>query len=196
LMATNQEESADLLYAMRAVMVLLGSGIGLESALQMIGRGGYGAISRDFREVISNLQRGSKLEQELAKLSRDASTKAYSRFLNTLRTNVTSDTDLLRALEQQSEREEEERNDKLSTYIEKLSGLPTILLTVGMLSPIIFGVVAMLPTIQPGLLNNPWLPGTGYLVLMANLFGPVLLLTILLMVLIGYRAHSSDPGVI
>ncbi|MBJ84623.1 MAG: hypothetical protein CMB52_03805 [Euryarchaeota archaeon] len=195
-MATNQEESADLLYAMRAVMVLLGSGIGLESALQMIGRGGYGAISRDFREVISNLQRGSKLEQELAKLSRDASTKAYSRFLNTLRTNVTSDTDLLRALEQQSEREEEERNDKLSTYIEKLSGLPTILLTVGMLSPIIFGVVAMLPTIQPGLLNNPWLPGTGYLVLMANLFGPVLLLTILLMVLIGYRAHSSDPGVI
>ena len=195
-MATNQEESAALLYAMRAVMVLLGSGIGLESALQMIGRGGYGAISRDFREVISNLQRGSKLEQELAKLSRDASTKAYSRFLNTLRTNVTSDTDLLRALEQQSEREEEERNDKLSTYIEKLSGLPTILLTVGMLSPIIFGVVAMLPTIQPGLLNNPWLPGTGYLVLMANLFGPVLLLTILLMVLIGYRAHSSDPGVI
>ena len=29
-MATNQQESADLLYAMRAVMVLLGSGIGLE----------------------------------------------------------------------------------------------------------------------------------------------------------------------
>ena len=41
-MATDQEESADLLYAMRAVMVLLGSGIGIESALQMIGRGGYG----------------------------------------------------------------------------------------------------------------------------------------------------------
>ena len=115
-MATNQEESADLLYAMRAVMVLLGSGIGLESALQMIGRGGYGAISRDFKGVIANLQKGSQLEQELAKLSRDASTKAYSRFLNTLRTNVTSDTDLLRALQQQSEREEEERNDKLGLH--------------------------------------------------------------------------------
>ena len=53
-MATDQEESADLLYAMRAVMVLLGSGIGIESALQMIGRGGYGVISRDFKEVITN----------------------------------------------------------------------------------------------------------------------------------------------
>ena len=44
-MATDAEESADLLYAMRAVMVLLGSGIGLEAAMQMIGRGGYGVIS-------------------------------------------------------------------------------------------------------------------------------------------------------
>ena len=55
-MATNAEESADLLYAMRAVMVLLGSGIGLEAAMQMIGRGGYGVISKDFREIIDILR--------------------------------------------------------------------------------------------------------------------------------------------
>ena len=186
-MATNQEESADLLYAMRGVMVLLGSGIGLESAIQMIGRGGYGAISRDFKEIISNLQRGSKLEQELARLSRDASTKAYSRFLNTLRTNVTSDTDLLRALEQQSEREEEERNDKLSAYIEKLSGLPTILLTFGMLSPIIFGIGAMIPVIAPGLMTSG-IPGMSSLAAAASCFGPALFLTVAMMLLIGYRA--------
>ena len=106
-MATNAEESADLLYAMRAVMVLLGSGIGLEAAIQMIGRGGYGVISKDFNEILGNLQRGSKLENELSRLSSKAKSKAYSRFLSTLRTNVTSDSDLLRALEQQSEREEE-----------------------------------------------------------------------------------------
>ena len=194
-MATNQEESADLLYAMRAVMVLLGSGIGIESALQMIGRGGYGVISRDFNEVISNLQRGSQLEQELARLSRGASTKAYSRFLNTLRTNVTSDTDLLRALQQQSEREEEERNDKLGAYIEKLSGLPTILLTFGMLSPIIFGIAAMIPVIAPGLMTSG-IPGMAGLAAAAGCFGPALFLTVAMMILIGYRAHSSDPGVI
>ena len=65
-MASNQQESADLLYAMRAVMVLLGSGIGLEAAMQMISRGGYGVISKDFKEALSNLQRGSKLEEELS----------------------------------------------------------------------------------------------------------------------------------
>ena len=194
-MASNQEESADLLYAMRAVMVLLGSGIGLESALQMIGRGGYGAISRDFKRVIANLQKGSQLEQELSKLSRDASTKAYSRFLNTLRTNVTSDTDLLRALQQQSEREEEERNDKLAAYIEKLSGLPTILLTFGMLSPIIFGIAAMIPVIAPGLMTSG-IPGMASVAAAAGCFGPALMFTVVMMALIGYRAHSSDPGVI
>ena len=194
-MASDQAESADLLYAMRAVMVLLGSGIGLEAAMQMISRGGYGVISKDFNDALTNLQRGSKLEQELARLSGKASSKAYSRFLNTLRTNVTSDSDLLRALEQQSEREEEERNEKLATYIEKLSGLPTILLTFGILSPILFGIVAMLPTMAPELRDNPFMD-FGAIMSAAAMFGPALLFTVILMAMIGYRAHSRDPGVI
>ncbi|MEE2748120.1 MAG: type II secretion system F family protein [Candidatus Thermoplasmatota archaeon] len=194
-MATNAEESADLLYAMRAVMVLLGSGIGLEAAMQMIGRGGYGVISKDFREIIGNLQRGSKLESELSKFSSKAKSKAYSRFLSTLRTNVTSDSDLLRALEQQSEREEEERNDKLAEYIEKLSGLPTMLLTFGILSPIIFGIGAMIPIIAPGLMTSG-LPGVSGLGAAAGCLGPALFGTLILMGLVGYKAHSKDPGVI
>ena len=68
-MASEREESSDLLYTMRAVMVLMNSGIGLESALQMIARGGYGVISEDFRRVLDNLQRGGKLEDELSKLA-------------------------------------------------------------------------------------------------------------------------------
>ena len=194
-MATSAEESADLLYAMRAVMVLLGSGIGLEAAMQMIGRGGYGVISKDFKEAIANLQRGSKLESEFSRLSAKANGKAYSRFLNTLRANVTSDTDLVRALAQQSEREEEERNDKLATYIEKLSGMPTILLTFGILSPIIFGIAAMIPVIAPGLMASG-IPGMSSIASAAACFGPALFLTLLVMAMFGYKAHSSDPGVI
>jgi pilus assembly protein TadC len=178
---------------MRAVMVLLGSGIGLEAAMQMIGRGGYGVISKDFREIIDNLQRGSKLESEFARLSTKAKSKAYSRFLNTLRTNVTSDTDLIRALTQQSEREEEERNDKLAKYIEKLTKMPEILLTLGMLMPIIFGIPAMLPVISPSSMS---LPGMGMIPVVGALLGPALFFTWILMLLIGYKAHSSDPGVI
>ena len=127
-------------------------------------------------------------------MSTKASSKAYSRFLNTLRTNVTSDTDLVRALTQQSDREEEERNDKLAEYIEKLSGLPTILLTVGILSPIIFGMIAMLPVIAPDIMS--FVDSSGTIMGLAGCFGPTLFLTTLLMALLGYKAHSSDPGVI
>ena len=108
---------------------------------------------------------------------------------------MTSDSDLLRALEQQSEREEEERNEKLATYIEKLSGLPTILLTFGILSPILFGIVAMLPTMAPELRDNPFMD-FGAIMSAAAMFGPALLFTVILMAMIGYRAHSRDPGVI
>ena len=193
-MATEREESADLLYAMRAVMVLMGSGIGLEAAMQMIGRGGYGVISQDFRDVILNLQRGARLEDELTRLTQQASGNSDRRFLGTLRANVTSDTDLVRSLTQQTDREEEDRNDKLREYIESISSLPTLLLVFGILSPIIFGIIAMLPVIAPDVMS--FIDTSGTIAALATCFGPVLLFTVILMGLIGYKAHSSDPGVI
>ncbi|MEE3083074.1 MAG: type II secretion system F family protein [Candidatus Thermoplasmatota archaeon] len=194
-MASEREESSDLLYTMRAVMVLMNSGIGLESALQMIARGGYGVISEDFRRVLDNLQRGGKLEDELSKLASSAKSQGYRRFLGTLRTNVSSDTDLVRSLQQQSDREEEERNEKLKQYIESVSGLPTMMLTLGILSPITFGIPAMLPIIAPDILNSG-LAGLDSVLQAAACFGPALFFTTILLGLIGYRAHSKDPGVI
>lgn len=194
-MATEREESSDLLYTMRAVMVLMNSGIGLESALQMIARGGYGVISDDFRQVLENLQRGGKLEDEFSRLASSAKSQAYRRFLGTLRTNVSSDTDLVRSLQQQADREEEERNEKLKEYIETVSGLPTMMLTLGILSPITFGIPAMLPIIAPDILTSG-LAGMDSVVQVATCFGPALFVTTVLLGFLGYRAHSKDPGVI
>ncbi|MDP6907136.1 MAG: type II secretion system F family protein [Candidatus Thalassarchaeaceae archaeon] len=194
-MASEREESSDLLYAMRAIMVMMNSGIGLEAALQMIGRGGYGVISKDFQGILENLQRGARLEDEFGRLSTSVKSKAYKRLLGTLRSNVSSDTDLVRALQQQADREEEERNEKLKGYIETVSGLPTMLLTLGILSPIIFGIPAMLPIIAPDILNSG-LAGMGSIAQAAACFGPALFFTTILIGLVGYRAHSKDPGVI
>lgn len=189
-----QEESASLLYAMRAMMILMGAGIGLEAAMQMISRGGYGIISVDFKNCLANLQKGARLEEEFSRMGIDAATSPYKRFLSTLRNNVASDTDLVRALDQQAEREEEERNDKLKSYITSLESLPTLLLTIGILSPIIFGIIAMLPVIAPDMMV--FLDTSGTIATLASCFGPVLLFTAILLGLLGYKAHSSDPGVI
>jgi len=192
-MASALEEEADLIYAMRAVQVLLGSGIGLETAMQIIGRGGYGVISRDFAQVLDNLQRGKRLEEEFTRLYTQSSSQGYRRFLNALRNNVASDTDLLRTLQQQAEREEEERNEKLQSYIETLSGLPTMMLIFGMLTPIIFGTMAVVPLLAGDLLTA--IPGGESLLAAEKMFKPSLFVSLIVMAAVGVKAHTKDPGV-
>ncbi len=191
-MSSTQQEERDLLYSMRALQVLVGSGIGLETAMHIIGRGGYGVISTDFASVLNNLGRGSRLEDELTKIHTRSKSTSYRRFITTLRNNVANDTDLMRSLEQQAEREEEERNEKMKEYIEVLSGLPTLMLTFGMLAPIIFGTIAIIPLMMAG--DNPFID-MGTISAAASCFGPSLLGSVVAMVLVGMRAHTKDPGV-
>ena len=191
-MSSTQQEERDLLYSMRALQVLVGSGIGLETAMHIIGRGGYGVISTDFATILNNLGRGSRLEDELAKIHTRSKSTSYRRFINTLRNNVANDTDLLRSLEQQAEREEEERNEKMKEYIEVLSGLPTMMLTFGMLAPIIFGTVAIIPLMMTA--DNPFID-MSTISAAASCFGPSLLASVAAMVFVGMRAHTKDPGV-
>ena len=47
-----QEESRDLLYAIRALEIMMSSGVGLEAAILSIAGGGYGIISEDFQKMI------------------------------------------------------------------------------------------------------------------------------------------------
>ena len=42
------DESKEILYVIRTLDVLMGSGVGLEAAIHSIAQGGYGVISKDF----------------------------------------------------------------------------------------------------------------------------------------------------
>jgi hypothetical protein len=41
------DESKEVLYVIRTLSVLMGSGVGLEAAIHSISQGGYGIISKD-----------------------------------------------------------------------------------------------------------------------------------------------------
>ncbi len=105
-MASIEKEDKDLLYALRAMDVLLGAGIGLESVLINIGRGGYGEISNDFAKMIAEVKKGNKLEEQFQRSSARTKSVGYKRLLDTMRANVTSNTDLIEALRRQADREE------------------------------------------------------------------------------------------
>ena len=55
-----QEESRDLLYAIRALEIMMSSGVGLEAAILSIAGGGYGIISEDFQKMIKQQKKGKK----------------------------------------------------------------------------------------------------------------------------------------
>ena len=138
-----QEESKDLLYAIRALEIMMSSGIGLEAAILSIAGGGYGIISEDFQKMIKQQKKGKKLEVALRDLMKKSSSKGYNKLLTTMYNNVKSNTDVLKTLSMQAAAEEEERNEKMQKYIEDLGGLPESLLSIGMISPILLGLIGL-----------------------------------------------------
>ena len=126
------EESREILYVIRAMDVMMSSGVGLEAAMHTIGRGGYGVISEDFAGVLQRLQSGKSpgLDKELKKLMTTSETDGYRRLLNTLHTNLTQNTDVIETLRKLGARMEEERSEAVKEYIEGLGGLPETMLSI------------------------------------------------------------------
>ncbi|MBJ99587.1 MAG: hypothetical protein CMB48_01065 [Euryarchaeota archaeon] len=188
-----QEESRDLLYAIRALEIMMSSGVGLEAAILSISGGGYGIISEDFQKMIKQQKKGKKLEIALRDLMKKASSKGYKKLLTTMYNNVKSNTDVLKTLQMQAEAEEEERNEKMQKYIEDLGGLPESLLSIGMISPILLGLVGLAPQLMgdAGAIMGT-LPSNST---MMNMVRIGLGITLLGMAFIGMKAHTKDPGV-
>ena len=84
----DQEESKDLLYAIRALEIMMSSGVGLEAAILSISGGGYGIISADFEKMIKQQKKGKTLEVSLRELMKKASSKGYNKLLTTMYNNV------------------------------------------------------------------------------------------------------------
>ena len=77
-------------------------------------------------------------------------------------------------------------------YIEALEGMPTALLTVGMLGPIVLPLMAVAPYLFAGASGLIDVPGPG-VARMATFGG--LAFCVFAMGMIGLKAHTRDPGV-
>ena len=139
-----QMSSCELLFVLRALEVLLSSGVGLEAGVHMM-KGGYGAVSEDFSKIMKGVGTGRTLEDELRAAKKRAVSEGYKRLINSLINNVTQNTDLVDTLRVQADRMEEERSEAVAAYIEELGGMPETLLTLGMLGPIVLSLVGLFP---------------------------------------------------
>ena len=188
------DEKREVLYVIRAMDVLMSSGIGLEATVHSISQGGYGVISDDFSKMMENVRKGGRpLEKELKTLMKKVETEGYRRLLNIMHMNITQHTDIIETLKKQGTRMEEERTEDVKKYIEDLSGVPESLLSIGMIGPIILSVFGLFPQLMGGEGMGDIMPipeqSTINVVLNIGLF-----MTLLVMVMIGLKTHTKDPG--
>ncbi|MBJ13870.1 MAG: type II secretion system F family protein [Candidatus Poseidoniaceae archaeon] len=188
------DEKREVLYVIRAMDVLMSSGIGLEATVHSISQGGYGVISEDFAKMMENVRKGGRpLEKELKSLMKNVETEGYRRLLNIMHMNITQNTDIIETLKKQGTRMEEERTEDVKKYIEDLSGVPESLLSIGMIGPIILSVFGLFPQLMGGEGMGDIMPipeqSTINVILNIGLF-----MTLLVMVMIGVKTHTKDPG--
>ena len=188
------DEKREVLYVIRAMDVLMSSGIGLEATVHSISQGGYGVISEDFAKMMENVRKGGRpLEKELKTLMKNVETEGYRRLLNIMHMNITQNTDIIETLKKQGTRMEEERTEDVKKYIEDLSGVPESLLSIGMIGPIILSVFGLFPQLMGGEGMGDIMPipeqSTINVILNIGLF-----MTLLVMVMIGVKTHTKDPG--
>ncbi|MEC8141876.1 MAG: type II secretion system F family protein, partial [Candidatus Thermoplasmatota archaeon] len=140
------DEKREVLYVIRAMDVLMSSGIGLEATVHSISQGGYGIISEDFKNMMEKVRKGGRpLAKEIKALMGKVETEGYRRLLNIMHMNITQNTDIIETLKKQGSRMEEERTEDVKKYIEDLSGVPESLLSIGMIGPIILAVLGLFP---------------------------------------------------
>ena len=184
-------ESREILYVIRTMDVLLGSGVGLEATIHSIAQGGYGIISEDFSKLMTNIQKGTSLEKELRNTLRSCETDGYKRLINTMLNNVTQNTDLIETLRKQAGRMEEERSTDVKKYIEELGGLPETLLSIGMIGPIILAIVGVVPQLMDA--ETDFIGVTQYAPMMNSVVSGGLFFTLIFMKMVE-RTRSARCG--
>ena len=132
----------ELLYALRAMSVLLGTGVGLESAMKHVSDADYGEISVIFGQVLrESAEGGGYLSDSLRKTMERTTSEGFKKALNAMILGSTGEINLVESLEKLAEKETRNRQVAIEKYIERISGITEIYLIMGILVPIM--LVAM-----------------------------------------------------
>lgn len=131
----------ELLYAIRAMSVLLSTGVGLEMAMKHVAENDYGEISMLFAQALDESARGGYLEEALKRIQNQTRSTSFKKVITTMIIGSKGDINLVESLEKIAERETKEREVDIEKFVESLGSKSEIFMTGGILMPIIIIVV-------------------------------------------------------
>ena len=131
----------ELMHAIRALTVILNSGVGLEMALKMLAEGEYGDISRDLGKALNEARQGGTLEHSLQHLKASTRSQGYRKLLSTLVMGLRGDVNIVDSLDRMATRETQVREVETERFIETISSRTETFMVLGILTPIIIIVM-------------------------------------------------------
>ena len=183
----------ELLYAIRAIEVLLESGVGVAEAMKHVADEDYGDLSGVFKQIFRDTDSGRAFGDSIRTQSRKTNSAGLRRVLTTLVMSVEEDTNVIDRLRSIAEKEARDRRIELDGFIERLSGVSEQFLILSILGPLIVVIGAVIS----GILNDEQLEGApvpgGE---MPYWCAPVaFIVTGIIMAALIARTKSTEPGV-
>ena len=184
----------ELLYAIRAIEVLLESGVGVAEAMKHIADEEYGDLSEVFKQIFRDTDGGKAFGDSIRTQSRKTDSAGLRRVLSTLVMSVEEDTNVIDRLRSIAEKEAKDRRVELDGFIESLSGVSEQFLILSILGPLIVVIGAVIS----GIMNDDQLDGApvGGGLTMPPWCAPIaFIVTGIIMAGLIARTKSTEPGV-
>ena len=182
----------ELLYAIRAIEVLLESGVGVAEAMKHVADEEYGDLSGVFKQIFRDTDSGRAFGDSIRTQSRKTDSPGLRRVLTTLVMSVEEDTNVIDRLRSIAEKEARDRRVELDGFIESLSGASEQFMIVSMLLPIIVVIGAVIS----GIMGNDAAAAFGGGMTMPAWCAPVaFIVTGILLAGLITSTKSKEPGV-
>ena len=182
----------ELLYAIRAIEVLLESGVGVAEAMKHVADEEYGDLSGVFKQIFRDTDSGRAFGDSIRTQSRKTDSPGLRRVLTTLVMSVEEDTNVIDRLRSIAEKEARDRRVELDGFIESLSGASEQFMIVSMLLPIIVVIGAVIS----GIMDNEAAAAFGGGMSMPTWCAPVaFIITGILLAGLITSTKSKEPGV-
>lgn len=137
----------ELLPVMRALAVLLTSGVGLETAMKKISDGDYGEISVQFGNILSEASNSGSLERSLKRAQLETKTDGYRKLLTILVSGSRGEIDIVASLDRLAEREIQVRGVETERFIDVIGARSELFMVLGILIPIIIIIMVFVTTL-------------------------------------------------
>ncbi len=185
----------ELLYGVRAIEILLESGVGVAEAMKHIADEDYGDLSAIFRQIFADTDSGRNFSDAIRTQMRSTDSAGLRKVLSSLIMSIEEDTNVIDRLRSIADKESKDRRINLDSFIEGLTGTSEQFLIVAILIPIIVVIGAVVN----GLVESAAAAGGGFMgntMTMPDTCVPALFLiaTVTIAGLI-VRTKAQEPGV-